>query len=131
MKTNTEETEKIVLQDTSKNTEEVYWLQCCPENFLETDDKIKVFNHDDIVSSKLNPVHLNRLIRRKLGKTTSKLEDAGELNVISQLHEKVKNTFKNVFLKSYEQIMVSVALEIGMRDGRSKFCYRDIGKHVL
>ena len=122
---------KVHVAESCVEKEEVYWLDISSDKLLDSNNKIKLFHHDDIVTSKLNPIHLNRLIRRKLGKTTSKQDDEGELSTISQLHEKAKNTFKNVFMKSFEEVMVSVALEIGMRDGRSKFIYKDIAKHVL
>ena len=54
-----------------------------------------------------------------------------ELEIIGCQHEKVKTKFKNIFLKTFEDVMITVALELGMRDGRPKFCYRDIAKHVM
>ena len=110
---------------------EIYWLHNVSQNNFLSTNNVTSFDHDDIVSAKLKPIHLNRLVRKKHGRTTTKQDNKAELNFIGELHEKVKISFKNEFIRSFEEVMVSVALEIGMRDGRSKFTYKDIAKHVL
>ena len=107
-----------------------YWLEKTSIKF-SNQDEIQLFAHDDILTASLSPDHIKRLIRRKHGKTSIKQNDIDEVNSITNLHDKVKNNFKNAFTKAYEDMMVAVALSIGMRDGRSKYTYKDIGKHVL
>ena len=110
---------------------ELFWLDITQEKHLLSSDVVKTFDHDDIETSKPTPKHINKLIRKRYGKTSSKQNVDTELKIIRDLHDKVKTNFKNLFKASFEEIMVTVAIEIGMRDGKSKYSYGDIAKHVI
>ena len=111
---------------------ETYWLN---STILENNPKHcatwKLFHQDDIQVGKITPNHLNKLIRRKLGNTSSKQNDVLILQKIQVEHDSIRHEFRTCFKKSFENLMVNAALIIGMRDGKSKYMYKDITEHVL
>ena len=107
------------VRELSQKNNKTYWLEISLIK-ASTIDETQLFEHDDILTASLSPDHIKRLIRRKHGKTSTKQNDINEVKSITNLHDKVKNNFKNAFVIAYEDMMVAVALSIGMRDGRSK-----------
>ena len=112
----------------------VYWLDYRDESHEEddTNDNIVLsFHRHDIMTSKVTPKHLKSLLKRKYGERTTRVNDEELLRIVQENHNEYKDKFRNEFKSSFESIMVDIALELGMRDGKAKYAYIDIVKHVL
>ena len=97
----------------------------------ETFDFVFLFHCHNIMTAKTTPEHLKSLLKRKYGEHTTRVNDKSLLQMVEENRNVYKERFKIEFKSSFESMMVDVALELGIRDGKAKYAYIDIVKHIL
>lgn len=106
----------------------VYWLE---SNVTANKKQVLLFEHNDIFTSKPPRCHISKLIKQKFGPRTQKINDQDYCSAICERHESIRLNFLNNVRASVEDIMTNVAMKIGMRDGKARFTFIDIARHVL
>jgi len=114
----------------SVTDEGVYWLDSI-EDINDTTKQVLLFGQNDIFTNKPPRSHINKLLTKKYGARSSKLNDSTYYNTIFERHENVRQYFQKNVRASVEEIMTSIAIKIGMRDGKARFTFIDIARHVL
>ena len=108
----------------------IYWLE-----YNEVVDNIIkpniLFYHNDIFTNKPPKSHISKLIKKKYGARTQKMNDQEYCNAVFKRHEFIRLNFLNNVRASVEDIMTSIAMKIGMRDGKARFTFIDIARHTL
>ena len=113
----------------AQTSDEQYWLDC--KETLFNPDVTLTFNRDDILVRSIKPHDVKKLLINKYGNRSSKIDSKSLHEIVIKKHDSIRERFKSEFRSSFENISVQVAIELGMRDGRSLFNYGHISKHVL
>ena len=108
----------------------VYWLES-NVSVNNITKQVLLFEHNDIFTSKPPRSHISKLIKKKYGPRTQKINDQDYCSAIFERHESIRLNFLNNVRASVEDIMTNVAMKIGMRDGKARFTFIDIARHVL
>ena len=97
----------------------------------DTTKQILLFEPNDIFTTKPPRSHINKLLTKKYGARSSKLQDSTFYETIFERHETVRRNFQKNVRASVEDVMTSIAIKIGMRNGKARFTFIDIARHVL
>ena len=109
--------------------EVVYWMDY---NKSTLDPEVTLsFHKGDILPRPLKPFDCERLLTSRYGKRSEKIHKIELHAIVEKKHDIFRNRFKAEIKSGLENAWVSIAMLIGMRDGRNRYGYSHIVKHVL